>query len=176
MDGIQVVPAFEVIGHLLQAILVRIEHDHFGIGRQTRNQLIGLADLPIDEHDFLALGPWLSTRCLSGGRGLTVLVAGGAVIGRVDGCLRGRILGYGTDRRIEHDSRFKSHQQRSLARFSGLALLGGLAQESLDEFHVHLLVNCRAGVAPKQRKNWRYPWAPPFVAVSCASGTRPASQ
>ncbi|MNJ56269.1 hypothetical protein D3C77_518060 [compost metagenome] len=134
MDGIKVFAAFEVVSHLLQAVLGRIKKYHFGVGRQTFEQLPGIIHLAVNEHHVVALAALLLARSRTRRRwDFAALAIGGAVLGRISSGLRHGILGDHTHGRIEHDSRLQSHQQRSLAGVSWR--LDGLAREPFDELH-----------------------------------------
>ena len=55
MHRVDAFTPLQIVGDLLQAILVAIEHDHFGAWRKAVDQLLLIGDLGIDEHHFLAL-------------------------------------------------------------------------------------------------------------------------
>ena len=109
VNGIEAIAALEVVGHLLQAVLGRVEDHHFGVTRQAFEQLADIGHLAIDEHHFLALVVLARAGVGTGSDRRAGLVGGGAVLGGLGGCLGG-ILSDHADGRIEHDSRLEGHQ------------------------------------------------------------------
>ena len=132
MNGIQPFAAIEVVGHLLQAILGRVEDDHFGVTRQPLQQACDIGHLAVDEHDLVAL-----VTLFTGRRGSLLVIGYRAVLGRRGCRLGGRrsILGNHPHRGIEHDPRLQGHQQWRLRAASNHWLRCPFARETFDEFH-----------------------------------------
>ncbi|GAB7529231.1 hypothetical protein PS3A_16400 [Pseudomonas sp. 3A(2025)] len=66
VNGVQALAALKVVGHLLQAVLVRVENHYLGVARQAFEQFADIGYLAIDEYDFLALPALLAA---AGGTG-----------------------------------------------------------------------------------------------------------
>ncbi len=129
MNGIDAAPALQIIGHLLQAVLIAVEYHHLGTGRHAGQELLVIPDIAVDEDDFVAL--------ISGAlrRGGQVVVGVGVVGLGFDGL--GHIGNGGSDSAVEQHARFKGAYQRHSRAGGSTSLANGMWA-----FHAMLLV-CR---------------------------------
>ncbi|MCY1519004.1 hypothetical protein D9M68_537420 [compost metagenome] len=117
VDGVDAAATVEVVGDLLQAVLVRLQHHHFGAGFEAVDELPIVLYLAVDEHHLLAM-----VRRAGRGRGQGIAAGGSALGGGLAvggiGCRlgSGRLDGRGGDRAVEHHPGFERYGKRAPGR------------------------------------------------------------